>query len=134
MSKVTNILLVDDVEYSRELLRSAVIASINDEKLPLRPHFFHEATTKKALELLNLKDIHLVYLDINLVNENGLELLKSIKEFSADISVVMVSGEGSSANVMSAIENGADGFIVKPFNTGRIVETLHKYLKKGHSK
>jgi two-component system chemotaxis response regulator CheY len=131
MNKTINILLVDDVEYSRELLRSAVIASINDEKLPLSPQFFHVATGNKLLESLKLRQINLVYLDINLVEENGLELLKSIKEFSADISVVMVSGEGSTANVMSAIENGADGFIVKPFNTGRIAETLHNYLERG---
>jgi two-component system chemotaxis response regulator CheY len=41
----------------------------------------------------------------------------------------MVSGEGSVQNVMKAIENGANGFIVKPFNTGRITETLRKHLQ-----
>jgi two-component system chemotaxis response regulator CheY len=131
MNKAINILLVDDVEYSRELLRSAVNASINSEKLPLSPQFFHAETGKKLLEFVTLKKINLVYLDINLVNENGLELLKNIKEISSNTSVVMVSGEGSTENVMAAIENEADGFIVKPFNTKRITETLQKYLKRG---
>ena len=129
MKQKINILLVDDVQYSRDILRSALIAAIDDENLALEPNFFHAPTGKIMLEVIESKKINIVYLDINLGSENGLDLLQSIKKESADITVVMVSGEGSVQNVMKAIENGANGFIVKPFNTGRIIETLRKYLK-----
>jgi two-component system chemotaxis response regulator CheY len=129
MNQKINILLVDDVEYSRDLLRSSLIAAIDDEKLALEPHFFHASKGEIMLDIVKSKQIHMVYLDINLGSENGLDLLQSIKKQSADITVVMVSGEGSVQNVMKAIENGANGFIVKPFNTGRITETLRKHLQ-----
>jgi two-component system chemotaxis response regulator CheY len=131
MKRVINILMVDDVEFSRELLRSAVLASINDDSLSIDPQFFHVANGKSIIEIIKNKGIHIVYLDIDLPDENGLELLKGIKKIFAGVTVVMVSGEGSSENVMQAIKNGANGFIVKPFNTARIHETLRNYLNKG---
>jgi two-component system chemotaxis response regulator CheY len=131
MNKIINILIVDDVEFSRELLRSAVLACINDSKLPLEPNFFHVANGKNIIEIIEIKKINIVYLDINLPDESGLKLLKSIKQRFSSLTVVMVSGEGSSENVMEAIKSGANGFIVKPFNTGRINESLRNHLNRG---
>ena len=74
----------------------------------------------------------LVYLDIELPHISGLEVLKKIRETMPDITVVIVSGESSTENVTTAIKIGANGFIVKPFNSGRILDTLQSYLKKAH--
>jgi two-component system chemotaxis response regulator CheY len=126
-----NILMVDDVEFTRELLKSAIKASINDDNIPLEPQFFTLSKGKEVLDIIELKKINLVYLDIELPDINGLEILKKIKKQSKKTMVVMVSGENSSANVMDAIKNGASGFIVKPFNSGRISDSLRNYLKSG---
>jgi two-component system chemotaxis response regulator CheY len=131
MNKPVNILIVDDVDFSRELLRSALLASIKDSDFPLDPNFFQVSNGKNIIETIQRRKIEIVYLDIDLPDESGLELLKSIKKIDSRITVVMVSGEGSSANVMEAIKSGANGFIVKPFNTGRINESLENHLKKG---
>lgn len=131
MSQTLNILMVDDVEFSRELLRSSVLACINDNKWQLEPRFYHLASGEKIIETIEFQNINLVYLDIELPEISGLELLQDIKQLYSDITVVMVSGEGSSGNVMQAIKSGADGFIVKPFNTGRIRESLINFLNKG---
>jgi two-component system chemotaxis response regulator CheY len=56
--------------------------------------------------------------------------LKQIRQAIPKVMVVIVSAESSAANVRSAIENGANGFIVKPFNSGRILDSLQNYLKK----
>lgn len=130
MKQTLNILMVDDVEFSRELLRSALLACINDKKWDLEPNFYHLANGEKVLETIEVRKINLVYLDIELPEISGLELLKKIKQLFADVTVVMVSGEGSSENVMASIKSGANGFIVKPFNTGRISESLAKFLEQ----
>jgi two-component system, chemotaxis family, chemotaxis protein CheY len=126
-----NILLVDDVDYSRELLKSAIKASINDNSVPLEPQFFTTSKGKEVLNIIEQKHIQLVYLDIELPDISGLDILKSIKKQFKRTMVVMVSGESSSANVMDAIKSGASGFIVKPFNSNRINDSLQKYLKEG---
>lgn len=56
-----------------------------------------------------------VFLDINLPDIFGLELLKTIKAKNADIKVIMVTGEGSEKIKRLAISYGADGYITKPF-------------------
>jgi two-component system chemotaxis response regulator CheY len=125
-----NILMVDDIEFVRELLRGAVISCIDDDKIPLIPQFFHASSGKDVLDIIELKHINLVYLDIDLPDTSGLEILKSIKGRFNLVVVVMVSGENSSQNVLNAIKTGASGFIVKPFNSGRISESLLNYIKQ----
>ena len=127
-----NILLVDDVENSRELLRAALLACINEHKVEIEANFFHSATGELLPEQISLHHVNLVYLDIELPHTNGLEVLKQIRQAMPEVMVVMVSGESSSENVTIAIKTGANGFIVKPFNSGRILDSLQNYLKKAH--
>jgi len=130
MSITINILLVDDVENSRELLRAALLACINEYKVEIEANFFHAATGELIPEKIMQYRIDLVYLDIELPHTSGLEVLKQIRQAKPDIMVVMVSGESSQENVSAAIKTGANGFIVKPFNSGRILDSLQNYLKK----
>lgn len=132
MSITINILLVDDVENSRELLRAALLACINEHKVEIEATFFHAATGESIPEQISQHRINLVYLDIELPHTSGLDVLKQIRRSKPDIMVVMVSGESSQENVTTAIKTGANGFIVKPFNSGRILESLQNYLKKAH--
>jgi two-component system chemotaxis response regulator CheY len=132
MSITINILLVDDVEYSRELLRGALLACINEHEVEIEANFFHSSTGKSIPEQIILHCVNLVYLDIELPNISGLDVLKEIRQAQPDIMVVMVSGESSAENVSTAIKTGANGFIVKPFNSGRILDSVQNYLKKEH--
>jgi two-component system chemotaxis response regulator CheY len=133
MSITINILLVDDVENSRELLRAALLACINEHKVEIEGNFFHAHTGELIPEKIIQHKIDLVYLDIELPHTSGLEVLKQIRQAKSDIMVVMVSGESSQENVSAAIKTGANGFIVKPFNSGRILDSLQNYLKKAQS-
>ena len=125
-----NILLVDDVEYSRQLLRAALLACINEHEVEMEAHFFHSATGKSIPEQIAQHNVDLVYLDIELPKVSGLEVLKIIRKALPNIMVVMVSGESSAENVTTAIKTGANGFIVKPFNSGRILDSIQNYLNK----
>ena len=129
MIQKINILMVEDVEFTRDLLRSAIRSCIDDLELPLDPKFYHTSTGRNVLNNIQHNNIDLVYLDIDLPDTSGLEVLKKIKEKFNHVKVVMVSGENSSANVMDAIKNGTSGFIVKPFNSKRISDSLRNYLK-----
>ena len=132
MNITINILLVDDVEYSRELLRAALLACIRQHKIEIKTNFFHSSTGKSILEQITLNSVDLVYLDIELPNISGLEVLKEIQQAKPDLMVVMVSGENSAENVTTAIKTGANGFIVKPFNSGRILDSIENFLKREH--
>jgi two-component system chemotaxis response regulator CheY len=130
MEIAINILLVDDVEYCRELLRSILLSCVNEQKINIRANFFHSANGLNIAKRITDEQINLVYLDIELPTTTGLAVLKDIRESHPDIMVIMVSGESSTENVTNSIKMGANGFIVKPFNSDRVIDSLKNYIKK----
>jgi len=130
MSLNINILLVDDVEYSREILRAALSNSINAQNRSIKAAFYHSSNGHSIIQQIESQKIDLVYLDINLPDISGIDILKNIRVVFPKLMVIMVSGENSSENVKSAIASGANGFIVKPFTSQRVTDSLNNYLKK----
>jgi two-component system, chemotaxis family, chemotaxis protein CheY len=66
----------------------------------------------------------IVFLDINLPDMMGIEILEKIFSLDPRAFVVMLSGNGHKDNVMKAIQGGARGFIGKPFT----IDKLQQYL------
>ncbi|MDE5697423.1 MAG: response regulator [Lachnospiraceae bacterium] len=69
-----------------------------------------------------------VMLDITMPEMNGVDALRSIKEFDPKAKVIMCSAMGQQAMVAQAIQNGAKDFIVKPFEKDRIIAALKRVL------
>ena len=84
--------------------------------------------------LLKAKELKpdLIFLDFNMLNENGLEVLKKLKIPSSDgtheIPVIMLTAQGEYET--QCIEAGAAGYITKPFDLFQLKETLSKFLPK----
>ncbi|NQZ08636.1 MAG: response regulator, partial [Algicola sp.] len=72
----------------------------------------------------------LIFLDIELPDINGIEVLKRIKSKDPKSFVIMVSGESTIENVKGSLTNGAAGFIVKPFSAIKVSDALHNFEKK----
>lgn len=130
MSLNINILLIDDVEYSREILRAALSNCINAQSRSIKAAFYHSSSGQSIIQQIELQKIDLVYLDINLPEISGIDVLKNIRVVFPKLMVIMVSGENSAENVKNAIASGANGFIVKPFTSQRVTDSLNNYLKK----
>ncbi len=112
------ILICDDEEGIRESL-----------KLILGDHYNLILTDsgEQCLQCLeNDKSIGLVLLDIKMPKVNGLEILKTIKEKHAGPGVIIVTGYKSVETASEASSLGALGYIVKPFKSDEILETVRK--------
>lgn len=70
-----------------------------------------------------------VLLDINLPGSDGLEILKNIRRMATPPKVIMVSSEATMSHVRTALERGANGFVVKPFNAARLLAAVEGALK-----
>jgi two-component system chemotaxis response regulator CheY len=68
-----------------------------------------------------------VFLDIELPDGDGKELIAEINKINEKINVVMVSAHSTVDNVKDAIERGAKGFVVKPFSPKKIAAMLKKF-------
>ncbi len=68
----------------------------------------------------------LVLLDVVMPLMNGIEALEAIHEHLPETLVLMVTANDDDEIVKQAIEKGAAGYIVKPFNTASVLDTLNQ--------
>lgn len=127
--KPVNFLIVDDIAATRELLRGLIQSVLAQFSFPIEASLYQTENAKQTMALCTKRDMHLIFLDIELPDGNGLEVLKQIKANKPDTAVVMVSGDSSIASVKDAIESGIQGYIVKPFNFVQIQEQIVKFCK-----
>lgn len=80
----------------------------------------------EAIEKYKMEKPDLVTMDTTMPEMDGVEALKAIKAFDPASKVVMCSAMGQQGMVMDAIRSGAVDFIVKPFDTDRVIRALDK--------
>jgi two-component system chemotaxis response regulator CheY len=116
-SLVPKVLIVDDNDLMRTLLRGILRGEsylvIGDARNGIL-----------ALEFIEKHTPDIVLLDVMMPEMDGLETLQSIKVKYPNIVVVMITGNPSVENVQESIQNGAKGFIIKPFNSAKVLKAL----------
>jgi two-component system chemotaxis response regulator CheY len=70
----------------------------------------------------------LVFLDIELPDINGQQLLQQIKAQDDKTQVVMITAHNTVDNVQLSINAGASGFIAKPFSAQRVKNIVERCL------
>lgn len=68
----------------------------------------------------------ILFLDINLPNVTGHELLERIVEIDPAAYVIMLSGNADRDNITQAMSKGAKGFVAKPFTREKIIQYIEK--------
>lgn len=120
MRKPRNALIVDDVTDMRSLLKTTL------HQFDI--HDVSEASTgQKALDAYYENGHDLVFLDIDLPDMSGLDILEKLLERNSRVHVIMVSGESSIENVKNALGKGAKGFIAKPYSPSKIKGALDRF-------
>ncbi len=73
---------------------------------------------------------HLVLLDVMLPKLGGFDVCKLLKtdETTKKIKVVMITALGRMGDVETAFANGADDYIIKPFDSERLFKKVDKVL------
>jgi len=115
------VLIVDDSEFMRKLLRN--IIEQDDYKI------VGEAEDgSKALKLYKQLKPDIITMDIILPNKTGIEIVKEINKVDKNnhTKIVMVSALGQQQLVLEALQSGAKEYITKPFEKDRILEVLKR--------
>lgn len=83
----------------------------------------------EAVETFQAEEPDVVLLDIDLPDGSGLDVLNSIKEQHPEIIVVMITGNVSVPNTITALRGGAHDFIGKPVKLEELRVTLRNGLE-----
>ena len=115
--KKPDILIVEDQAFSRKLLQGM----LEKEYKTLAAA---DASSALHLHLLHAPDI--ILLDIELPDVSGHVLAEAIRKFDPHAYIIMVTANHYLEDVTRARNNGAQGFIVKPYSKQKIVDAIRK--------
>lgn len=88
-----------------------------------------ELTVKGGYNTFAEEEFDLVFLDLNLPDGNGFDLIPRLKEIKPDIKIFVISAYDGQAEREKALSSGASGFIGKPFSRASINQALeHKKI------
>jgi DNA-binding NtrC family response regulator len=122
MEKQNRILIIDDDENIRKVLQTI---------LEYEGYFVETAdTAKKGIERTECTFYNLALIDVRLPDMEGIELLTKLKETKPRMRKIIVTGYPTLQNAVSAVNKGADGYVMKPFDVEKILQTIKEQLKK----
>jgi DNA-binding response OmpR family regulator len=77
----------------------------------------------------NIPDV--IVLDLNMPEMNGIEFLKEVRKLNyfASTPLIVLSGEDSSSKRIEAFKNGADDYMMKPFNPIELRVRMERFFK-----
>ena len=111
------VLVVDDTLFMRASIRQMLEAnghSVAGEA----------ANGVEAIEKYAAVKPDVILMDITMPDMDGLEALRRIKEMDPNAKVIMCTAMGQQAMVAKAVELGAQQFIVKPFQSDRLMAAI----------
>jgi DNA-binding NtrC family response regulator len=116
------ILIVDDDESIRKILSTI----LEDEGYVVET----AENGREAIEKSTTRFYNLALIDIRLPDIEGVILLARLKETVPRMRKIIITGFPSIQNAIEAVNNNADGYMLKPFEIGKILETIKEQLKK----
>ncbi|MCH7677495.1 sigma-54-dependent Fis family transcriptional regulator [candidate division KSB1 bacterium] len=116
-----NILIVDDEKN----IRRSVAMICSGEGYETKT----AADSEEALKMLDAGGIDLALLDIAMPGMDGLSLLKEIKKKSPETTAIMISGNATLQNAITATKEGAFDFIEKPITKEKLLISINNALQ-----
>ena len=122
MQSPISILIVDDQEDVRKLIR--MILAPEDYEI------FEASDGRAAITQIQTYRPDLILLDIMMPGyPNGLELLEIVKKNKVmTTKIVMISAKGQYDDVVAAAKLKCDAYIVKPFTSQHLLDTVKTVL------
>lgn len=118
---MARVLVVDDAAFMRKVVSDALLAG------------GHEVVGQaengmEAVQQFTALRPELTTLDITMPEKDGLEALEEIMSIDPTARVLMCSALGQESKVIQSIKLGAKDFVVKPFQSERLLDAVGKAL------
>lgn len=115
-----SVLVVDDEPPIRRLLRTS-----------LAPHGYRVVEAETAVDAVAEIRHHepdIVVLDLGLPDHDGLEVIRTIRSFSA-LPIIVLSSRGDERGKVAAFDLGADDYVTKPFGMAELIARIRAALR-----
>jgi len=123
-SESGRILLVDDDQNILEVLKirlESIGYTVVDHRSP-----------REAFQAFANGQFDLVITDLKMAEMDGLTLMKEILALNANMPVLILTAHGTIANAVTAMKEGAYGYITKPFQPEELAIQVKNAIEKSH--
>lgn len=117
------ILLVDDHEVLRAGLKMLLTSQSNFEVVG------ELGSVSKALAFLSVNDVDVLVTDITMPEKNGIELAQEVKRDFPKVNVMMLTMHLEDTFILSSVDAGAKGYVVKDTGQNEIIEAINTVAK-----
>jgi len=118
--KTAEILVIDDEAQMRKLLEITLLS--NGYQVA------EAANSREGLAEAAGRLPDLIILDLALPDEDGHRTLKKLRQWYAQ-PVIILSVLSNEQNIVTALDNGANDYLVKPFRTGELLARIRSALR-----
>lgn len=120
MSSAIEILVIDDEPQIRKLLN--ITLQSNDYKVK------EAFNAREGLSMTANHPPDLILLDLGLPDESGHIVLEKLREWYTK-PIIILSVQSNEEDIVSALDNGANDYLVKPFRTGELLARIRSLLR-----
>ncbi|MGX7244536.1 response regulator transcription factor [Enterococcus quebecensis] len=117
---MATILIIEDDDVIAEFMGAVL------EKEKHTIHLAHSAL--EGLSTFRMWPVDLILLDLGLPDQDGIEVLKKIRETSP-VPIIIISARDHENNKVEALDLGADDYITKPFGTPELLARIRTALR-----
>ncbi len=118
--KGKKVLVIEDDPTSREFI-NAVLKSTGAE-------IIISETGEKGMEKYRENTIDIILMDIRLPGQDGIEIIKKIRQKDDDISIIAQTAYAMSEDCNKCMEAGADDYISKPIDPNDLMRIMNQYV------
>jgi two-component system KDP operon response regulator KdpE len=124
MSHAATIIIIEDEVQIRRFLRTTLISEgYQVIEAEIGKQGLTEAATRKP---------DLVVLDLGLPDMDGVEVVRELRAWSS-VPIVILSARSQESDKISALDAGADDYLVKPFGVGELLARIRVALRHVYS-
>ncbi len=116
LNKPVRILVADDDESLRSVLKQ--VLSMEGYEVTLT------ASGEEALAAFNKEPCSLIITDIRMGKMSGIMLLQEVKRLRPDTQVIIITSNATLDTAITAIQNGAYDYLIKPFEDIALVSSV----------
>lgn len=121
-SLLTNILIVDDDSGIRRMLSTV----LNDGGYSVET----VENGKQAIKACEKSPFDVALIDLELPDIKGIELLNRLKKIQPNMIKVIITGHPTLESAMKAVNERADGYVLKPFEVTELLEKITELLNE----
>jgi DNA-binding NtrC family response regulator len=116
------ILVVDDSPDAREVLGRNLIAE--------GYHVMTASGVAEATRILDAAPVDLVITDLKMPKVGGIDLIRHVRARFKEVGVIMITGYASIETAVTAVKEGAEDYLSKPFTDSELLAAVRDALQK----